>query len=184
VLIIAFDPFPLLHTERLTLRPINAQDAEEILFLRSDPEVMKYIDKAPLQSAGEALLLIEKFETLRKAGEGINWGISTGDDEKLIGTICFWNLQPEHYRAEIGYTLHPASQGRGIMQEALNAVLSYGFRTMMLHSVEAHVNPGNAASIRLLEKNGFVREGYFRENFYWDGRFLDTGVYSLIAPAQ
>ena len=101
-----------------------------------------------------------------------------------MGTIAFWNIQKAHYRAEVGYALHPAHQGNGLMQEALLAVLVYGFNTMHLHSVEANVNPANTASIKLLERNGFVREGYFRENYFYNGRFLDSAIYALLAPVK
>jgi ribosomal-protein-alanine N-acetyltransferase len=66
------------------------------------------------------------------------------------------------------------------MQEALLKVINYGFKVINLHSIEANVNPGNAASIKLLEKNKFVREAYFKENYFYNGKFLDTVIYSLL----
>ena len=93
-------------------------------------------------------------------------------------------MQKEHYRAEIGYVLHPAQQGKGIMDEAIKAVLQYGFETMKLHSVEANVNPANTNSMKLLEKNGFVKEAYFKENYYYNGKFIDSVIYSLITPKK
>jgi ribosomal-protein-alanine N-acetyltransferase len=103
------------------------------------------------------------------------------DQSKLIGTVCIWNILKEHYRAEIGYVLLPEYFGKGFMQEALTATLDYGFRVMKLHSIEANVNPMNTDSIKLLERNHFVREAYYKENYYYDGRFLDTAIYSLLA---
>ena len=70
------------------------------------------------------------------------------------------------------------------MQEPITVVLEYGFNVMKLHSVEALVNPNNIASIRLLEKNGFIREAYFKENYFYNGRFLDTAVYSLLTSER
>ncbi len=70
------------------------------------------------------------------------------------------------------------------MSEALKAVLDYGFNTMGLHSVEAIASPLNNASIKILERNGFVREAYFKENFLWEGQYLDSVVYSLLAPKK
>ena len=64
----------------------------------------------------------------------------------------------------------------------MKVVLDYGFNTLKIHSLEANVNPGNAASIKLLERNGFVREAYYRENYYYNGHFLDSAIYSLINP--
>jgi ribosomal-protein-alanine N-acetyltransferase len=98
----------------------------------------------------------------------------------LIGTLCFWQIQKQHYRAEIGYMLQPSLQGKGYISEALRAVINYGFSVMELHSVEANVNPSNEKSIRLLERHGFVREAYFRENYFYDGQFLDSAVNSFV----
>ena len=112
------------------------------------------------------------------------WGITLKESDTVIGTICYWRMQKEHYRAEIGYALHPAQQGKGMMDEALKAVLQYGFETMQLHSVEANVNPANEASRKLLERNGFVKEAHFRENYYYNGQFLDSVIYSLITPVR
>ena len=70
------------------------------------------------------------------------------------------------------------------MQEAIEAVLDYGFTAMQLHSVEANVNPANEASKKLLDKNNFIQEGYFKENYYYNGEFLDSAVYSLISPLK
>ena len=97
-----------------------------------------------------------------------------------MGTIGYYRTTPEHYRAEIGYLLASKLHRKGLMQEALGVVLSYGFENMQLHSVEANTNPANLASQRLLEKFGFVREAYFRENYFFDGKFLDSAIYSLI----
>jgi ribosomal-protein-alanine N-acetyltransferase len=66
------------------------------------------------------------------------------------------------------------------MNEAMTAVINYGFDDLKLHSIEANVNPGNASSIRLLERSGFIREAYHRENYYYNGHFLDSAIYSLV----
>ena len=66
----------------------------------------------------------------------------------------------------------------------MTSVLDYGFTTMLLHSVEANVNKDNAASMKLLAKNNFVREAYFKENYFYNGRFLDSVIYSLLAPVN
>src|SRR5438067_3727381 len=101
---------------------------------------------------------IKKINDLERNNEAINWAITITGDNKLLGTICFWNINKEHYRSEIGYVLHTDFQGKGIMQEAMVAILKYGFETMNLHSVEANVNPDNVSSIKLLERNYFVKE--------------------------
>ena len=179
-----FEPFPFLNTGRLHLRNVTPDDAPEIFFLRSDPRMMEFLDRAPAASLQDALQFIHNINNQEKAGDAITWAITLKETPKLIGTICFWNIQKEHYRAEIGYALHSEHQRRGLMQEALTAVLDYGFTVLKFHSVEANVNPANVTSIKLLERNAFIREGYFRENYFYNGQFLDSAIYSLLAPGK
>jgi ribosomal-protein-alanine N-acetyltransferase len=179
-----FSPFPELQTGRLVLRQITEEDADAIFFLRSDKNVMQYIDRPPAASVDDALELIKKIKDALAQNEGITWAVTLKGDNTLIGTIGYWRIEKEHHRAEIGYLLHPDQQGKGIMQEALSAVIDHGFKVMALHSIEANVNPGNTASIKLLERNKFLREAWFRENYYYNGRFLDSFIYSLITPVQ
>ena len=143
---------------------------------------MRYIDRPLAQTTEDALALIQLITDMLQKNEAITWGIFRKEGSSLLGTIGFWRIQKEHYRAEIGYLLHPTLQGQGLMQEAVKAVLQYGFETMQLHSVEANVNPANAASIKLLERSGFLREAHFKENYFYNGRFLDSLIYSLLAP--
>jgi ribosomal-protein-alanine N-acetyltransferase len=111
------------------------------------------------------------------------WCITLLDKpETLIGTIGHWRLMKQHYRAEVGYMLHPDHWNKGIMKEALLAVIDYGFKDMKLHSIEAHINPANASSAALLERCGFIREAYFKEDFFFKGAFIDSAIYSLLAP--
>jgi RimJ/RimL family protein N-acetyltransferase len=179
---IQLEPFPILTTEKLKLRQIMREDVHEIFFLRSDKDVLKYLDRDPATSIQDAYQWIDMITDSLKKNDVVTWGVTMRNENKLIGTITFWNIRKEHFRAEIGYTLHPAFQKQGLMQEAMTKVLDYGFNKLNLHSVEANVNPGNAASIRLLEKNNFKREAYFKESWFYNGRFIDSAVYSLINP--
>lgn len=182
MLVLNFHPFPDLSSERLALRQITLEDAKEIFFLRSDKQVLQFLDRDPITSNDDALQWIKMIDEGVKENQFIAWAISLKEDKTLIGTISFWNVKKEHYRAEIGYALHPAHQGKGLMQEAMTVVLDYGFKTMKLHSIEANVNPHNVPSIRLLERNNFVREAYHKEDYYYNGKFLDSAIYSLISP--
>jgi ribosomal-protein-alanine N-acetyltransferase len=176
-----FSPFPEIKTERLLLRRLTDTDAAEIQFLRSDDRVMKYIDREKTKSQEEALAFIQKINANIDNNESIMWAIAFQDKpETLIGNIAFWRIINQHYRSEIGYMLHPDFWGMSIMKEALLAAIDFGFKKMRLHSIEAHINPENAASAILLEKAGFNREAYFKEDFYFRGKFIDTAIYSLI----
>ena len=175
-----FDPFPVLFTERLTLRQISTDDANEVFSLRSDENVMRYLDRPRAKSTEDALQLIQKIIDGIVNNDGITWGIVLKDHDKLIGTVGYWRIMKDDYRAEIGYMIAASFHGKGLMQEAISVVINYGFSVLKLHSIEANVNPQNLSSIKLLERNHFSREAYFRENYYFEGKFLDTAIYSLL----
>jgi ribosomal-protein-alanine N-acetyltransferase len=176
-----FTPFPKLETERLLLRRIELEDAQEILFLRSDQNIIRYLNKVPAKNLQEAKDFIKDIHEYIRDNESILWGIALKDSPaKIIGTICLWQFQKEHYRAEIGYVLHPEQWRKGIMKEAILKVIDYAFNTLQLHSLAGMIDPANAASAAILESTGFTREGYFKEDFYFKGKFYDTAVYSRL----
>lgn len=184
MLTLNFNPFPLLYTQRLQLTPFSANDVNEIISLRSNKETMKYIDRPLINTAEEASQLIQKIIEGINSNEAITWAIALQNEGLLIGTVGFWKIDKEHHRPEIGYMLHPDHQKKGLMQEAVAAVLNYGFNVMQLHSVEANVNPANEDSKKFLEKNKFVQEAYFRENYYYNGQFMDSAIFSLLTPIK
>ncbi len=175
-------PFPVIRTERLLLRPTTVADADVLYELRRNEDVMRYIDRPRPDSINDILALIQKIQDRFESNDGISWALALPDTDRYIGTISFHEIMKAHFRAEVGYMLHPDFHGKGIMSEALQAVIAHGFNNMGLHSIEAHLDPCNVASARILERNGFVREGLFKENHYWQGRFNDTAIYSLLKP--
>ncbi|MEZ4828784.1 MAG: GNAT family N-acetyltransferase [Bacteroidia bacterium] len=175
-----FEPFPVLETPRMILRRIVPDDTYEMYVLRSDERVMKYIDRPRSKSQEDAAAMIQSIESSILNGELIAWAMCLRDDPRMIGNIGYWRMQLHNFRAEIGYMLHPDFHRQGLTSEAIKAVVEFGFENMNLHSIEADINPGNTASARILEKHQFVREAYYRENFFFEGTFLDTAVYSLL----
>ena len=115
-----------------------------------------------------------------ESNEGINWAITYKDNPKLIGIIGHYRIKPEHFRAEIGYMILPEYNGKGIVSEAVKEVVTYGFTEMKLHSIEAIIDPENHGSAKVLEKNIFVKEAHLKENEFYEGRFLDTVIYSIL----
>jgi len=177
-----FAIFPMLETERYVLRAVTPEDAADIFHIRSDPRVTRYLAQQPMASLDEAVQRVEALRATFQEQTGIPWAIASRAHGQLIGTCVFWHLNRPHFRAEIGYELAPEWWGQGVMTEAVAAVLTFGFTLMGLHSVEAQMDPANTGSRRLLEKLGFVQEGYFRENYYDPiaAQFTDTAVFSLL----
>lgn len=153
-----FGPFPILQTERLILRKLTLDDAEEILFLRSDENINKYIDRPRAKTTNDAYNFIKKTNQSIDNNELVDWAITFKNYSRLIGSICLWNLSREENKAEIGYELLPDFQGKGIAHEAVLVVIDYGFNIMSLNKIEAYTHKENLASIKLLEKFEFVRD--------------------------
>lgn len=177
---IDFSTFPELETERLKLRRADLSDINELFALRSDAEIMKYIPRPIATTLDEMSEFVKLTDEKISSNEMINWVITLKDNPKMMGTIGFYYIKPEHYRAEIGYMLLPEFQGHGYVTEAISEVVNYGFNAMELHSIEAVIDPANLASAKVLEKCNFIREGYFKENEFYNGQFLDTVIYSKI----
>lgn len=180
MLAINFSPFPNLETERLFLRRVDITDVNEIFALRSDKETMKYIPRPLVKTKEDAMAHIAMIDEKIENNEGINWAITLKNSPKLIGIIGHYRIKPEHFRAEIGYMLLPEYHGRGIIAEAIKETVNYGFEIMKLHSIEAIIDPENFASESVLQKSGFVKEAHLKENEYYEGRFLDTVIYSIL----
>jgi [ribosomal protein S5]-alanine N-acetyltransferase len=177
-------PFPLLTTSRLVLREVTQEDAPEVFAFRSDAQAMKYIGKPAATSINDAKELIQKFIDGLASNEAITWGITLSGDPKVVGTIGFWRMNKDHYRAEVGYMLHPDHWNKGIISEALSEVIRFGFEKLNFHSIEANLTPENSGSVRVLEKAGFKKEAHFRENYFFNGVFSDTAVYSILNPGS
>jgi [ribosomal protein S5]-alanine N-acetyltransferase len=175
-----FSVFPKLETERLLLIEFVKSDAEELFKMRSDERVLKYLDRDLHKSATESELMIEGMIKSYKSKEGINWIIRKKNTLDVIGYIGYWRMRKEDVRAEIGYAMKPEFWGNGYMKESLSKVIDFGFNEFCLHSIEANVNPANASSIKLLEKFGFKKEAYFKEDYFYNGKFLDSAIYSLL----
>lgn len=178
----AFATFPVLETQRFILQAITADHAPEIFRMMSDPHVVRYYGSLPMQSVDQAIAQVQGMQDAFQQQSGIRWAIICRENGQFIGSGGFWRLINEHARAEIGYTIAHEWWGQGVMTEAATAMLDFGFTQMGLHSIEAQIHPANTGSRRVLEKLGFVQEGYFRQNYYDSNEagFTDTAVFSLL----
>lgn len=174
--------FPTLETERLVLRELHSSDAPALFTMRSDERIMAHIGRPRATTMQDAEELIASIAKSRTESTGITWALTLRDDPTLIGTIGYYRLKLEHHRGEIGYMLAYDHWGKGLMGEALDAAVACGFNRFLFHSIEAVTDPRNTASNRLLERHGFKREGLFKENYYWNGEFQDSAVWSKLSP--
>jgi ribosomal-protein-alanine N-acetyltransferase len=175
--------FPILTTERLVLREITAEDAPFWLRNFSDPDVVEFTAYEPPADLEAAKAEIERYCTrVYREEQGIRWGISLKGSPDLIGTVGYHGWMPAgDRRAQMGYDLLAEFRGRGIMTEAMEVVLAYGFKTMTLNRAEALVDPRNTRSLRLMERLGFQRDAYLRQSTRFRDRYIDDVVFSLLA---
>ena len=178
---IQLSTFPILVTERLVLRELRPSDVEHVFAMRSDPLVMQHVNRPLAATVEDAAALITLITTTVAANDAVQWAITMKDDDTFIGLIGFWRMVKEHHCGELGYMLARDHWGKGVISEAIGTVVPFGFDTLGFHKVEAITRPENLASIRALEKNGFVREAHSRENIFFDGNFHDSLYFGKLA---
>lgn len=180
MLVMNFDPYPILTTERLVLRRPALADDKETFFLRSDDEANKYIDRPRAQTIDDARQFLQKLNAGIDKNEWISWVINRKGDNTLLGSVCFWNIDKETGAGEIGFELHSAAQGQGIMTEAVERALAYAFEVMRLTALTGWVHKDNVRSVRLMERFGFVRDHTEEEKHAGKDYFSDTEIYKLV----
>jgi RimJ/RimL family protein N-acetyltransferase len=171
----------ILTTPRLTLRPPQPGDEEDLMALHGDPAVMRYFSELPWTDPERPARQIAKDAAAFASREYYRFTIVLNETGRLIGNCTLRSLHEQNRRAEVGYALQTAHQGRGYMAEALDALLAFAFGDLDLHRLEADIDPRNTPSIALLERAGFVREGLLRERWLVGGELCDTMLYGLLA---
>ena len=162
------------ETLRLRLRKLALADADQLLLLRSDKRVNRYLDRPTTTSYNEAVQFINKILEVH----AYYWAITFKDDVKLIGTICLSNLDYENSTVEIGYELFPEFQCKGIMAEALSTIITFNSDQLFFKTIIGTTHKENISSISLLEKNGFKRDHLLEEQIHAHGNPINETVYS------
>lgn len=171
---------PDIPAERVNLRWLTDADLPALYAVFSNPDVMRYWSSEPMRAQAEARALLDEIHACFAAKSLFQWGVALREDDRVIGTCSLYHFDRRNRRAEIGFALGREHWGRGLMQEALVALFGYAFDTLNLHRVEADVDPRNAASLRLLERLGFVREGLLRERWLVGGAVQDSVILGLL----
>jgi [ribosomal protein S5]-alanine N-acetyltransferase len=169
-----------LRSARLELRPLGPADAQALLVIHADADVMRYSNMPPWTALDQAHAMIERDLKDMPAGRHLCLGIEPLNGGEVIGTCTLYGLVPSSRRAEIGFVLGRPAWGQGFMREALGAMLDHAFGAMNLNRVEADTDPRNDASMRTLERLGFKREGFLPERWIVGGEMSDSVLYGLL----
>jgi ribosomal-protein-alanine N-acetyltransferase len=174
-----FGDLPDLETERLLLRKMRMEDAEDLFAYGSDPEVSQRTSWQPHRSIEDSrAFLAGVLEGYAKGTSGA-WGMEHRADHAFIGT-CGISWVPRHARGELGYAMARPYWGQGLMTEAVRAVIAFGFERMALNRIEARCIVANIGSARVMEKNGMRLEGVIRQQVFAKGAFHDLKLYSIL----
>ncbi|MDZ8110519.1 MAG: GNAT family protein [Nostoc sp. DedQUE12a] len=174
----AFNNFPELTTENLILRETKLADVPAIFQIFADDEVTKYHNLETATNLEQVQFIIERRAERFRNQQGIRWGIAKKEDNVIIGS-CGYSIK-NRFQAEIGYELARGYWRKGIMTEALRAIIHWGFHQLDLNRIEAFVMLENTGSIKLLGNLEFVEEGLLREYGFWKGQFHDLRIFSLL----
>ncbi len=147
-----FTPFPILTTERLTLRQLQINDEEEIFTLRSHSEINKYLDRPLSNTIEDARDFINKVNENIQNNISLYWAITFTDSNTFVGTICLYSFSEENNNCEIGFELLTNFVGQGLMKEAAEKVIDHAFNKIKVQKMEAFLQRDNRRSINLLEK--------------------------------
>ena len=164
------------------LRPIREEDAPDLQYILSDPRVYEPTSYDVLDLEGTRALLT-KWLANERAGVARRWAVAGVQGEgALLGTCGFHRIDPKHRVAELGYEINPALWGRGLATWAVGRAVRWAFTDSAIRRIEAVVWVENAASVRVLEKCGFEREGCLRGYRLCRGVPRDFYAYALLRP--
>ena len=177
----AFQTFPQIETKNLLLRRIHPADASALFKILADDEVTEFYDDDAFTDISQARDQIETWENGFKNRDCIRWGITRKEEGYIIGSCGYYGFHTWYRRASIGYELAHNYWLQGIMTEALNAIINFGFGEMELNRIEAVVMPENTASITMLEKLRFRKEGVLEEYEKWGSKgFVDLCMFAML----
>ena len=173
--------FPILTTERLTLRQLKKSDAPALVALLHDEEVARTLlgnlERCTLkQEQGYIKAMREQF----LKGQLVNWIVCDKTTGAPMGCIGLQPIDRTHNKAGVGFFLGREYWGRGYMTEAFTAVLDYAFGTLGLNRVSAGHFAGNEASGRVQQKCGLKHEGVYRQAFLKNGEYVDEVMYAIV----
>jgi [ribosomal protein S5]-alanine N-acetyltransferase len=171
--------FPVFTTDRLHFRQLQPKDVYPVFELFSDKDTMRFDGGRTMGSINEAFQFISVFSVFYP-NSYIRWVVESRETGEFLGTAGFHKLVPEARRGEIGGELLKKSWGAGIGKEALFGLNQYAFNDLGLNRITAMISPQNLAAQKIVERMGYQREGRLRDWEYWDGKFIDMDIFSLL----
>ena len=175
-----FSRLPVIETERLILRKLTMRDASDMFRYCQNKEVARHVLWEAHTSILETRAYIRYNLYQYRSGEPASWGIVLRETNRVVGTIGYMSYNADNSTVEIGYSLAREQWGKGLMTEALLAVIGETFRTLKVHRIEAMHFTDNPASGRVMAKCGMTHEGHMRERICCKGVFRDVEMWGIL----
>lgn len=172
---------PTLSTKRLTLRMLDEGDVDALFRMLSDPEVMRYWSRPPIENREEAESFVENSHEGFLERRYFQWGILDKESDAFLGVCTLFELDRQNRRSEVGFMLARRFWRRGLMKEALEGLFDFAFGPMKMHRIEGDVDPRNERCLATMEKLGFQREGYARQRWLVGEEVQDSVLLGLLA---
>ena len=175
-----FPPLEPIDAERVRVRPLARSDLPALHEVNGDEAVTRLLPYATWTAPADADAWFERMVKIQATGLALQLVVADKASDRAIGTALLFRLEEGSARAELGYALGRAHWGRGLMHEALSALLGRAFGAMALRRIEAEVDVRNAASAQLLRRLGFAREGLLRQRWVAKGEARDVEMFGLL----
>ncbi len=172
------DQLPALRGDGVQLRGLTEDDVPALHAIFSDADVVRFMSVAHQTSEAATRAFLDEIHAGFRDGTHYQWGVEL--EGAVVGTCTLACIDREHRRAELGFALARAFWGRGLILRALPALIRFAFEELDLHRIEADTDPRNTASMRVLERLGFQREGLLRERYFQFGEAQDALVHGLL----
>jgi ribosomal-protein-alanine N-acetyltransferase len=175
-----FGNLPEIHTARLVLRKICLSDAADMFEYARQKKVTKYTIWDSHRSVNDTKAFIKSATARARKGLPVSWAMELKSSGRVIGTAGIEAYSRQHRTASIGYAMSPEHWNKGLMTEAVVAVISFAFKKLGANRVEAVCDVKNAASARVMEKAGMKFEGIQRSRIITArGRLSDVKSYAI-----
>ena len=164
-----------LETDRLILRPWKMDDLEDFFDYASIEGLGQMAGWLPHKTIADSRIILDMFIRGRRV-----FAIELKETGKVVGTIGYMSYNADNATVEVGYSLAREQWGKGLMTEALTAVITETFRALDMHRIEAMHFTDNPASGRVMEKCGMTHEGHLREKVCCKGTFRDVEMWGIL----
>lgn len=169
-----------IKTHRLILRRYKLSDAQYMYKnYATDKRVTRFLNWEPYSCVEDVETFVNDVITSYEKPDTYHWAIIY--EGEIIGAISAWAINEQDCNCEVGYNIGYDYWNKGIMTEALTAVIRYLFDEVKMHRILAKHDVDNPASGKVMQKCGMKREGIFRQYYlHEDGTYSDSVLYSIL----